>query len=249
VKIFIKNPEQLDIMRAAGKIAAETLALLEKNITVGVTTGELDRLADAYIRSQGAAPSFLNYNGFPASVCISLNEQVIHGVPGIRRLKSGDIVGIDVGACLRGFHADAARTFPVGEITDEHKRLIAVTEESFFKGIEFARKDCFLHQICAAIGFHAERNGFSVVRGYTGHGVGRKLHEDPQIPNFKLPTRGPRLSQGMTLAIEPMVNAGKADIKILEDGWTVVTKDGKYSSHYENTVVITDNGPEIITLI
>ncbi len=249
MSIFIKNEEQIEKMRVACRITGETLNLLEKHIRAGITTGELDAIAAEYIRSQGAVPSFLGYNGYPANICVSVNEEVIHGIGGIRKLNEGDIVSVDVGAYINKFHGDAARTFAVGEITDEHKRLIEVTKQSFFEGIKYAKEGHRLNEICAAIGDYIEANGFTAVKEFVGHGVGAKLHEAPQVPNYRQDTSGPKLARGMTLAIEPMVNAGRADIRILSDMWTVVTGDRKYSAHYENTVLITDGEPEILTLV
>ena len=252
--IFIKNREQIALMRKANHIVAETHAMLERNIRPGVTTGELDRLADEFIRSNDAAPSFLGQPSmvgdrpFPASICVSVNEEVIHGIPGLRRLKEGDIVSIDIGAIYRGFHGDAARTFAVGRVSAEHAKLLDVTRASFFEGIRFAKTNVHLHQISGAIQDHVEGFGFSVVRDFIGHGIGRQMHEAPEIPNFRPKNRGPRLSPGMTLAVEPMVNMGTYEIEILDDDWTVVTKDRKYSAHYENTILITDGEPEILSV-
>ncbi|MCL2352861.1 MAG: type I methionyl aminopeptidase [Firmicutes bacterium] len=256
MSIFIKNREQIALMRQANRIVAETHALLERNIRPGVTTGELNRLADEFIRSCGAAPSFLGVpcmleDGvpFPASVCVSVNEEVIHGIPGLRRLKEGDIVSIDIGAEFRGFHGDAARTFAVGKVMAERQKLLDVTKASFFEGILFARQNNHLHQISGAIQDYVEKNGFSVVRDFIGHGIGRQMHEAPEIPNFRPKSRGPKLSPGMTLAVEPMVNIGTYEVEILGDDWTVVTKDGKCSAHYENTILITDGDPEILSVM
>jgi methionyl aminopeptidase len=250
--IFVKNDNQLEKMRAASRIVAETHRLLEKHIRPGVATRELNKIADDYIRSQGAIPSFLGYkmtgDGFPASVCISINEEVIHGIPGLRRLKNGDIVSIDIGACLDKFHGDAARTHAVGEISPEKQTLIEAAEKCFFDAMAYARHGFHLHEVSLAVEHQAAQYGFSVIREFCGHGIGRKMHEDPQIPFTKQQSRGPRLQKGMTLAIEPMIAAGKSDIKILGDNWTVVTKDGKAAAHYENTIVITDGEPEILTL-
>ena len=252
--IFIKNREQIAIMRKANHIVAETHALMERNIRPGVTTGELNRLADEFIRSHDAIPSFLGYPSmidacpFPASICVSVNEEVIHGIPGLRKLKEGDIVSIDIGAIYRGFHGDAARTFAVGKIAENHEALLSVTITSFFEGIRFARQATHLHQISGAIQDYVEGKGFSVVRDFIGHGIGRQMHESPEIPNFRPKNRGPRLSPGMTLAIEPMVNMGTYEVEVLGDDWTVVTKDREFSAHYENTVLITDGEPEILSV-
>lgn len=245
--IIIKNPDEIEKMRQAGRLTGQTLALLEKMIKPGVTTAQLDKAAADFICSHGATASFKGYRGFPKSICVSVNEEVIHGIPSIKTLKEGDIVSVDVGAYLNGFHGDAARTFAVGKISSEAQKLIDVTKQSFFEGIKFAYEGCHLHQISAAIQDHVEQNGFSVVREYIGHGVGRELHESPEIPNYRLPNRGPRLSRGMTLAIEPMVNAGTHEIYVLKDQWTVVTRDKKMSAHYENTVLITAGEPELLT--
>lgn len=238
-------------MRRAGKITAAALAHAGELVRPGVTTHEIDREICKFIRSQGAEPTFLNYNGFPASACVSVNDTVIHGIPGKRRLQEGDIVSIDVGAKIDGFTGDMARTFAVGTISDEAARLIAVTEQSFWEGMKFAREGNRVPDISKAIEDYVVSNGFSVVREYTGHGVGAELHEDPEVPNFVFRTGGPRprLYSGMTLAVEPMVNAGKADVRRLKDGWTVVTRDGSLSAHYENTILIRDGEPEILTVV
>ena len=251
--IFIKNDEQIEKMRLASKIVAETHALLEENIRPGVPTKDLDRIAEEYIRSRGAEPSFLGYEmtgeGFPAAICVSINEEVIHGIPGLRRLKNGDIVSIDIGAYIDRFHGDAARTYAVGQISPEMQMLIDVTQQSFFEAMNYCRHGRHLHEISNAVENYVQRYGFSVVREFCGHGVGRKMHEDPQIPHYRQQNRGPRLQKGMTLAIEPMVVIGKAGIRILDDNWTVVTKDGTCAAHYENTVVVTDGEPDILTLL
>lgn len=247
--ITIKNDKQIEYMRIAGRITGEVLNLLESKICEGITTKELDKIAEEFIRDRGAVPSFKGYGGFPASICASVNEEVIHGIPGKRKLKNGDIISVDVGAYINGYHGDAARTFVVGEASSEARRLIDVTKQSFFEGIKFAKQGCHLHEISAAVQQYAEANGFSVVRDYVGHGIGTDMHESPQIPNYKTGSRGPRLCKGMTLAIEPMINAGDFKIKVLSDGWTVITKDEKLSAHYENTVLITDGEPEILTLV
>lgn len=245
--IELKNPSQIAIMRKAGKIVADTLELMRENVRPGVTTGELDRIAEEYIRKCGAIPAFKGYNGFPASLCTSVNEEVVHGFPGLRTLQSGDIISIDCGAIYDGYVGDAAITLPVGEISDEKKKLLQVTEESLYKGIAQAVLGNRLYDISHAIQTHVEAHGLSVVRDYVGHGIGRAMHEDPQVPNYGKPGRGPRLAIGMVLAIEPMVNLGTYEVKVLDDHWTVVTKDGKASAHFEHTVAITENGPEILT--
>ena len=246
--ITIKNEHELESMRRACRITAEARALAGKMVKPGVSTKEIDKAVHDYIVSQGAKPSFLNYNGFPASACISVNSCVIHGIPGGYVLKEGDIVSIDVGAYFEGFHGDCAATYPCGAVSTEAQRLIDVTRQSFFEGIKVATRGHRVSDISHAIQTYVESNGFSVVRSFVGHGVGRKLHEDPEVPNFGAPGRGPRLLKGMTLAIEPMVNAGVPDVRVLKDGWTVLTADGKLSAHYENTVLITDGEPEILTV-
>lgn len=235
-------------MRQAGKICRDTHSLLAGYIRPGVTTGELERIAAEYIQSQGASPSFLGYRGFPAAICTSVNEQVIHGVPGLRKLKSGDIVSIDIGVCFKRFHGDAARSHPVGHVSDKHRRLLEVTRQSFFEAMKFAKSGMHLHETGAAIEEYVTSNGFSVVSDWCGHGIGRQVHEDPSIPHTRQKTRGPRLAAGMTLAIEPMINAGTHELNMHQDTWTVVTKDGKFSAHYEDTVLITDGEPDILTL-
>lgn len=247
--IFIKNDLELDLMRKAGKIVAETLLLLEHEIKPGISTKELDAIAEQFITEQGAKPSFKGLYGFPATLCISVNNEVVHGIPGGYILKDGDIVSIDCGACLDGFHGDAARTFPVGNISEDASKLIKVTEQSFFEGIKFAQIGNRLTDISHAIQDHIEANGFSVVKDFVGHGIGRDLHEDPEVPNFGRPGRGPVLTKGMVLAIEPMVNVGTFKVRTLRNDWTVVTSDGSLSAHYENTVAILPDGPEVLTLI
>lgn len=249
--VSIKSDQEIEQMRVAGRITALTLKELEKAIRPGITTYELDHIAEAFILSQGAKPNFKNYNGFPASVCISINDEVVHGIPTKKRvLKDGDIVSLDTGCVINGFHGDAARTYAVGNISDEARKLIEVTEQSFFEGMKYAKEGNHLYEISEAIQAYAELHGFSVVRDLTGHGIGRKLHEDPSIPNFKVSKqRGLRLQAGMTLAIEPMINAGDYEVEWLDDYWTVVTEDGSLSAHYENTVLITEEGCELLTLI
>jgi methionyl aminopeptidase len=247
--IFIKNDKEIDLMRAAGRIVAETLLLIEQKVRPGITTKELDRIAEEFILSKGAKPSFKGLYGFPSALCISVNKVVVHGIPGGYVLKDGDIVSVDCGAFLNGFHGDAARTFAVGNISEEARKLIKVTEESFFKGIEKAKVGNRLTDISHEIQNYVEANGFSVVKEFVGHGIGRVVHEDPEVPNFGRPDRGPKLVKGMALAIEPMVNVGNFKVKTLNDDWTVVTSDGSLSAHYENTIVILLDGPEILTLI
>ena len=245
--ITLKSPHEIDLMRRSGKITAAARALAGEMVKPGVTTQEINDAVERFIRRQGAVPSFLHYNGYPASVCISVNDEIIHGIPGKRVLREGDIVSVDVGAYIGGFHGDCAATFPCGRISPEAQRLIDVTRQSFFEGIRFAREGQRLQDISAAVQACVEQNGFSVVREYVGHGVGAKMHESPEIPNYGRPGHGPRLLRGMTLAIEPMVNAGAAAITQLSDGWTVKTADGKWAAHYENTILITDGEPEILT--
>lgn len=247
--IIIKNNKEIDLMRSAGKIVAETLLLIEEKVRPGITTAELDRIAEEFITKHGARPSFKGLYGFPASLCISVNEQVVHGIPGGYVLKNGDIVSVDCGANINGFHGDAARTFGVGNITKEAEKLINVTRESFFKGIQYAKVGNRLTDISHEIQNYVEAAGFSVVRDFVGHGIGRVVHEDPDIPNYGRPGRGPKLVEGMALAIEPMVNVGNYKVRTLSNDWTVVTSDGSLSAHYENTIVILPDGPEILTLI
>lgn len=253
--INIKSQREINIMRKPNKIVAETLELIGNNVKPGVTTAELDKLADDYIKSKGAVPSFKDYPGmngkFPASICASVNEQVIHGIPFSNVvLKEGDIVSIDIGAVIDGFHGDAARTFGVGRVSSEAAKLIEVTKESFFEGIKYAKEEHRLYEISKAIQDYVESYGYSLVREYVGHGIGREMHESPSIPNqvYEVVGRGVRLRRGMALAIEPMVNMGAYQVKTLKDGWTVVTSDGSLSAHYENTIAITDGEPEILTL-
>ena len=245
--ITLKSSHEIDLMRRAGKITAAARALAGEMVRPGVTTQEIDSAVEHFIRKQGAVPSFLNYHGYPASACISVNDEIIHGIPGKRVLQEGDIVSVDVGAYIGGFHGDCAATFACGQITPEAQNLIDVTRQSFFEGIKFAKEGCRLQDISAAIQTYVESQGYSIVREYVGHGVGTEMHESPEIPNFGRPGRGPRLLRGMTLAIEPMVNAGTAAIKLMPDGWTVRTLDGENAAHYENTVLITDGEPEILT--
>ena len=246
--IAIKNSDELSCMRQACKITAAARALAGEMVRPGVSTKQIDKAVYDFIVSQGAKPSFLNYHGFPGSTCLSVNSTVIHGIPGGSVLQDGDIVSVDVGAYYKGFHGDCAQTFPCGTIRAEAQRLIDVTRQSFFEGIRFAKRGYRVSDISHAIQKHVESNGFSVVRSFVGHGVGAQLHEEPEVPNFGAPGRGPRLLPGMTLAIEPMVNAGVYDVRVLKDGWTTVTADGKLSAHYENTVLITDGEPEILTV-
>ena len=232
----------------ACKITAAARALAGEMVRPGISTGEIDKAVHDFIVSQGAKPSFLGYGGFPASTCVSVNDTVIHGIPGSYVLQDGDIVSIDVGAYYKGFHGDCAATYPCGTISADAQKLIDVTKQSFFEGIRFAKRGHRVSDISHAIQTYVESNGFSVVRSFVGHGVGAHLHEEPEVPNFGSPGRGPRLLPGMTLAVEPMVNQGTYEVKVLKDGWTTVTADGKLSAHYENTVLITDGEPEILTV-
>lgn len=245
--INIKTQKDIEQMRKACRITAGALKMAGEAIRPGMTTAELDRKIKSFIEQNGAKPSFLNYNGFPASACISVNEEVIHGIPGDRVLLEGDIVKVDVGAYYLGFHGDCANTFPVGDISDEAKRLIEVTRQSFFEGIKNVKDGSRVGDIGSAIQSYVETNGYSVVRDYIGHGVGEHLHEEPDVPNYGRSGHGPRLYKGMTIAIEPMVCQGGYKVKTLDNDWTVVTCDGKLAAHYENTVVITDTGVEILT--
>ena len=245
--IKIKSLHEIQKMRAAGRIVAEVFEVLKPNIVPGITTRELDKIAAEHIKKSGATCSFYNYSGYPGHVCISINDEVIHGIPGKRKLADGDIVRVDVGACIDGYHGDAARTFAVGNISAEAKKLIEVTEESFWRGIEFACPGNRIGDISANVQKVVEENGFSVVRDFVGHGIGSALHEEPEVPNYGAEGRGPRLISGMTIAVEPMVNIGTYQVNTLSDDWTVVTADGKLSAHYENTILITNNGAEILT--
>ena len=235
-------------MRRACKITAAARALAGEMVRPGVTTGEIDKAVHDFIVSQGAKPSFLHYQGYPGSACISVNEVVIHGIPGNRVLKDGDIVSVDVGACWQGFHGDCAATFACGTISQEAQRLIDVTKQSFFEGIRFARQGNRVSDISHAVQTYVEANGFSVVRAFVGHGVGEHLHEEPSVPNYGAPGKGPRLVKNMTIAVEPMVNMGTYEVRVLRDGWTTVTADGKLAAHYENSILITDGEAEILTV-
>lgn len=245
--ITLKSAHEIELMRRAGKITAAARALAGEMVKPGVTTQQIDKAVFHFIREQGAIPSFLHYNGYPASVCISVNDEIIHGIPGKRVLREGDIVSVDVGAYIGGYHGDCAGTYPCGQVSDEALRLIRVTQDSFFEGLKFAREGYRLSDISHAVQTFVEANGYSVVREYVGHGIGRNMHEAPEVPNYGKPGHGPRLLRGMTLAVEPMVNAGTAAIKQMPDGWTVKTADGKYAAHYENTILITAGDPELLT--
>lgn len=246
--ISIKSPREIEAMRRAGRITAQARALAGSMVKPGITTLEIDKAVRRYIESQGAKPSFLGYSGFPGSACISVNEEVIHGIPGPRVLKEGDIVSIDVGAFIGGFHGDCCATYPCGEVSEQAKKLIEVTQQSFWEGIKMARPGQRVSDISHAVQQYVEANGCSVVRDFIGHGVGAKLHEAPEVPNFGPPGRGPRLMPGMTIAVEPMVNAGDWRVKVLKDGWTTVSLDGSLTAHYENTILITEDGPEVLTV-
>ena len=245
--ISLKSPREIEHMRRAGRITAAARALAGKLVKPGATTLEIDLAVRKFIEGQGAKPSFLGYAGFPGSACISVNDEVIHGIPGPRVLREGDIVSVDVGAYFEGFHGDCAATFPCGEVSAEALHLMQVTRQSFFEGIRYAREGARVSDISHAVQQYAEAQGCSLVRDYVGHGVGAKLHEAPEVPNFGPAGHGPRLLPGMTLAVEPMVNAGGWEIKVLKDGWTVKTADGSLAAHYENTILITDGEPELLT--
>jgi methionyl aminopeptidase len=245
--IICKSEAELALMREAGRIVAETHRLLQKSIQPDITTKELDQIAEGFIRSQGAIPSFKGYNGFPGSICASVNDELVHGIPGQRKLKSGDIISVDIGAQYKGYHGDSAWTYGVGVITDTAKKLLEVTEQCLYRGLAEAKPDARLFTISHAIQKYVEDEGFSIVREYVGHGIGAQLHEAPQIPNYGLPERGPRLKPGMVLAIEPMVNVGERYVKTLQDNWTVVTVDGTLCAHFEHTIAITQDGYEIFT--
>ncbi len=246
--ISLRSDREIEAMRKAGRITARARELAGSMVAPGVTTKQIDKAVREFIKSCGAKPSFLGYAGFPGSACISVNEEVIHGIPGPRVLREGDIVSIDVGAYFGGFHGDCAATFPCGQVSDEALRLNEVSRQSFWEGIKFARKGFRVSDISHAVQQYVESNGFSVVREYVGHGVGAKLHEPPNVPNFGPAGHGARLMPGMTLAVEPMVNAGEKDIRVLKDGWTVVTRDGALSAHYENTILITEGEAEVLTV-
>lgn len=245
--ITLKSAHEIEAMRLAGKITAAARALAREMVKPGVTTHEIDKAVYRFIKSQGAEPSFLNYSGYPASACVSVNDEIIHGIPGPRVLKEGDIVSVDVGAYIGGFHGDCAGTYPCGQVSDQALDLIRVTQQCFFEGIKFAREGYRLSDISHAVQEYAESHGYSIVREYVGHGIGRRMHESPEVPNFGNPGHGPRLLRGLTIAVEPMVNAGSAAIRQMPDGWTVKTADGKNAAHYENTILITDGDPELLT--
>ncbi len=249
MSVSIKSDREIALMREACRIIAKVHEDLGKELRPGMSTLDVDRKAEEMIRSFGCVPNFKNYNGFPGSVCVSVNEEVVHGIPSKKRiLRDGDIVSLDMGCIYKGYHSDAARTHAIGEISEEARLLIERTRQSFFEGIRYAKSGNHLHQISNAIGDYCESFGYGVVRDLVGHGVGSVLHEDPQIPNFRQKSRGIRLRSGMTLAVEPMVNAGTWEVDWLDDDWTVVTRDRSLSAHYENTILITDGEPEILTL-
>ncbi len=245
--IIIKSEREIEFLREAGRIVAETLQEIRKAAVVGVTTLELDRIAEKYIRGSGALPAFKGYQGFPGTICASVNEEVVHCIPGLRKLKNGDNVSIDVGAVIHGYNGDAAVTLAIGEVSAAVQNLLDVTEQSLYKGIAQALAGNRLSDISHAVQEHAESHGYGVVRDLVGHGIGRNMHEDPQIPNYGIAGRGPRLKYGMALAIEPMINIGTYEVETLDDGWTVVTRDAKRSAHFEHTIVITEQGPQILT--
>ena len=246
--IVLKTEQEIGYMRDAGRIVGQTLAVIKKAISPGITTQELDHIAEQFIRRAGGVPAFKGYCGFPASICSSINEQVVHGIPGPRQLKDGDVISIDIGVKLNRYYGDAAITVPVGEVDAEILKLLSVTEQALNKGIEQAIKGNRLSDISHAVQLHAEAYGYGVVRDYVGHGIGQRMHEDPQIPNYGPPGRGPLLKNGMVLAIEPMINLGTPEVEVLADDWTVVTADGKISAHFEHTVAVTDGEPLILTL-
>lgn len=247
--IICKTQREINIMREAGRIVALTHQELQKYIKPGISTKELDAIADTFIRKHNAIPSFKGYNGFRGSICTSVNNELVHGIPGNKTLKDGDIISIDIGAKLDGYHGDSAWSYPVGEVDDETRKLLQITETSLYKGISEIKPGVRLSNISHAIQTYVEENGFSIVREYVGHGIGQDLHEDPQLPHFGPPDKGPRLKPGMVLCVEPMVNAGSRYVQTLSDNWTVVTVDGKNCAHFEHTVAITEEGYEILTLV
>ena len=248
--VTIKSPREIELMRKAGEILAATHEELRKALKPGMSTMDIDRLGEKIIRSYGCIPSFKNYNGYPASICVSVNDEVVHGIPNRHRiLREGDIVSLDAGVIYQCYHSDAARTWAIGEVTPEAKQLMEVTKQSFFEGIKFAKPGYHLNDISAAIQSYAESFGYGVVRDLVGHGIGTHLHEDPEVPNFAMKRKGILLRPGMTLAIEPMINMGRPEVVWMDDDWTVVTEDGSLSAHYENTVLITEGEPEILSLL
>lgn len=250
MSVSIKSAREIELMREAGRILAIVHEELGKIIEPGITTKRIDQVGYEIIKSFGCEPSFLNYQGYPASICVSVNDEVVHGIPSKKRvLKEGDIVSLDAGVIYKGYHSDAARTHAVGTISDDAKKLIEVTKQSFYEGIKYAKAGCHLHEISNAIADYVEPYGYGIVKELVGHGVGSELHEEPQVPNFRQEHRGMKLRSGMVLAVEPMINMGTAEVNWSDDGWTVTSKDNKYSAHYENTVLITDEGPEILSII
>ncbi|MGE7891428.1 type I methionyl aminopeptidase [Bacillus cereus] len=247
--IICKTPREIEIMREAGRIVALTHQELKQHIIPGITTKELDQIAEKTIQKYGATPSFKGYNGFPGSICASVNEELVHGIPGKRKLKEGDIISIDIGAKYNGYHGDSAWTYPVGNISESVQKLLDVTEKSLYLGLEQVKPGERLSNISHAVQTHAEENGLSIVREYVGHGIGQDLHEDPQIPHYGPPNRGPRLKPGMVICVEPMVNQGRRYVKTLSDDWTVVTVDGKWCAHFEHTIALTEAGYEILTTL
>ena len=248
--VTIKSEREIELMREAGKILAKTHNELEKALKPGMTTWDIDHLGEEIIRSYGCIPSFKNYCGYPASICVSVNNEVVHGIPSKKRvIQEGDIVSLDAGVIYKGYHSDAARTHGVGEISKEAKQLIEVTRQSFFEGIKYAKAGNHLNDISAAVQAYAEKFGYGVVRDLVGHGIGEHLHEDPEVPNFARRRKGIRLQAGMTLAVEPMINVGRPGVRWLDDEWTVVTEDGSLSAHYENTILVGEDGPEILSLL
>lgn len=249
MSIKIKSAREIELMTEAGRILDRVHRELGRKLQEGMSTADIDCLGEEIIRSFGCTPSFLGYNGYPASICVSVNEEVVHGIPDRHRIiKEGDVISLDAGVIYRGYHSDAARTYILGDADEEVRKLVEVTKQSFFEGMRYAKEGYHLYDISRAIGSYARRFGYGVVRELCGHGIGTKLHEDPQIPNFEMPRRGPRLRAGMTLAVEPMINLGTEKVRWMPDGWTVVTKDGKPSAHYENTILITTGEPKILTL-
>ena len=249
MSVSIKSAREIELMTEAGRILAIVHEEMGKALRPGMTTLEIDRIGEEVIRSYGCTPSFLNYNGYPASICVSVNDEVVHGIPTDKRvLKEGDIVGLDAGVIYKGYHSDAARTHGIGEISEEASKLIKITRECFFEGIKYAKEGNHLFEISAAIGRYAEEHGYGVVRDLCGHGIGSRLHEAPEIPNYEMGRKGMKLRAGMTLAIEPMINIGDYRVRWLDDDWTVVTSDGSLSAHYENTVLITEGEPKLLTL-
>lgn len=247
--IEIKTKREIELMREAGKVLSEVHDLLGEAVKPGLTTKELNDYAEKIIRKHHCTPSFLHLYDFPAACCISVNEELIHGFPSDRVLEEGDIVSFDIGTCYKGYHSDATRTWGVGEISEEAERLIDACRESFFKGVEQAIPGNHLNDLCSAIGNYAEGNGYGVVKDYIGHGIGSKVHMDPEVPNYKMRRKGPRLESGITLAVEPMITVGSPEVEVLDNDWTVVTVDRELCAHYENTILITDNGPEILSLV